>query len=51
VKGQEHTSYLKFLRNGNLDNQEVNIDVPIQQGKAGSPGAAIALDPAQMQPG
>ena len=45
-------SYLKFLRDGKLDDQKVDINVPLSASKAGGQGgAAIAIDPSALQSG
>ena len=42
--------YLKFLREGKLDDQKVDIHVPVAQNKgANAGGSAIAIDPSALQ--
>jgi len=49
VKSNEHISYLKFLRDGKLDDQKVDIHVPVKQRDIGPGG--FAIDPSTLQGG
>jgi len=46
VESNQHFVYLEYLRNGQLDGQEIEVEVPA----AAPPGGAVAIDANSMQP-
>ena len=47
VESNQHTVYLEYLRNGQLDGQEIEVEVP---GASPSAGGAVAIDANSVQP-